>query len=158
VVGSGAGMSLQERCGHEFPLRVQARGAAYAKQRRVTLEALSPELVEARARGTEEYRLRLVVDRAVGLLVACSCPYAADRPCKHLWALLIELDRTRPGEYEASGRGPMLVGLAEGDWEDEPEEVAVVGDEDGRPEGWRERLRSIHHPRGCQPAGPADHQ
>ena len=115
---------------------------AYARQRRITIERVSPELVEAQARGTADYRLRLEVHRAEGIWVACSCPYAADRPCKHIWGLMVELDRTHPGVYETSGGGPIALWLADGEWEEAAEEVAV--DEEREEEGWRDRLRSIH--------------
>jgi superfamily II DNA or RNA helicase len=73
---------------------VRDRGYAYfAKSRVVITQARPGDLVIAKVRGTETYRVRLRL-RGSKLLASCTCPFFGPEgePCKHLWATILAAD------------------------------------------------------------------
>ena len=78
-----------------FPAEIQARGEGYVTSGAVQIVRAFEHRILAVARGTATYTVDLSA-RSGALLLACTCPYAADYGyCKHLWALLRVTDRDR---------------------------------------------------------------
>jgi superfamily II DNA or RNA helicase len=89
-----AEMSLASRLALFFEKRVQFKGIGIFQARRVQLGEHSSTHVEARVQGTDLYTVRLRFE-ASALSVSCTCPYFADHgECKHLWATILESDRS----------------------------------------------------------------
>jgi superfamily II DNA or RNA helicase len=97
-------MSLERRCQEAFSEGVQERGRRYAGQGKICIDSLSDFEVRAHAHGTEIYEMRLLVDHDEAEIgVECDCRYARMDFCKHLWGLLLVLDRELPGRFELAG-------------------------------------------------------
>jgi superfamily II DNA or RNA helicase len=96
-------MSLELRCEEAFSEGVQERGRTYA-EKRICIDGLGDGEVRAHAHGTEIYKMRLLVEHdehEIG--VECDCPDTRRGFCKHLWGLLLVLDRDLPGRFELAG-------------------------------------------------------
>ncbi len=75
-----------------FPVDVRSRGDAYAARRRVRIVAADYRAIAAVVRGTSDYLVDVVASRGE-VVIACTCPYAADwGVCKHGWAVLRQTD------------------------------------------------------------------
>ncbi len=93
-------MSLTTPLTRAFRPAIRARGASYARGKRVMIETIEANRVRARVRGSgrSPYRVEIRVARkrsggGVSFELDCSCPYAeGGDPCKHLWATLCALD------------------------------------------------------------------
>ncbi|MCC6316731.1 MAG: DEAD/DEAH box helicase [Gemmatimonadaceae bacterium] len=104
-------MALPPDIVRQFPPQIRERGDRYFHAGRVTLTELLPDRIEARVRGTDDYRVRIRPTQAGGLAVDCSCLYGRDHGwCKHVWATLLEADAAgllpgaRHDDEEASAR------------------------------------------------------
>ena len=130
--------TLANRCRHAFDRRVIERGILYAGEGRIALEDGSSSMpfeVHARVTGSEwrPYRVSLRQGARPStneLRASCTCPYFDGGGfCKHLWALIVYLDRNRD-------TAPQLVGTraldvvsdleADDDFTDEEREDAVI--------------------------------
>jgi len=112
-----------------FAVPARVRGDRYF-ERRVVLGATAqpPSGVRADVMGSSLYEVSVHLDEAAGeLRVFCSCPVGAkyDDPCKHLWAVLREID-ARDLLPESRRVERLRVRLAR---------VGMAGDEDSN-EGW----------------------
>ena len=100
------------RLRHEFSPSDRERGERYWRERRVAIEVAGGEAVHAVVRGQGgRYRvsLRRVEDEAAEPFVegSCSCPrFEQTIACKHLWALLVELD-SNPRGFSIPGEEPL---------------------------------------------------
>lgn len=89
-----AGLRLSSELGGYFAPAVKERGEAYFGHGAVRIRSADAHRVDAAVSGELRYRTGIEFhDGFVGL--SCSCPFFTSRglPCKHLWALLLTLDR-----------------------------------------------------------------
>lgn len=93
-------MTFAEKFGSHFSETIQSRGRSYFKERRARIEKTGPDSVEASVFGSEEYEVSILFS-SEKVEMHCDCPYMDGflEPCKHLWAVLLELDCIgyRPG-------------------------------------------------------------
>ena len=78
--------------------RTRAKGANYFRSGSVIAIGGGEWSAHATVRGTRDYRIELRRESGTDRFTAsCECPYYADRGeiCKHIWAALLEADRTR---------------------------------------------------------------
>ena len=78
-----------------FTAVIQSRGADYFARGAVRLAESGPERVLAFVQGSRRYTVDLRFGGPTPEL-SCTCPYFMDReePCKHLWAVLLQLERS----------------------------------------------------------------
>jgi len=91
-------MALVDRCRREFDAGDRSRGEAYFLDEMVHLRKAQANRITAEVEGSYDY-YQVEIDWSqvpAGLLkVSCACPRFADGYlCKHLWATLLEMDRT----------------------------------------------------------------
>jgi superfamily II DNA or RNA helicase len=87
-------MGIAHKVAREFADGVRSRGQSYfAKGRVVITSAKTGEMVVAKVRGTESYKVKLRL-RGNRLSASCTCPYFGPEgePCKHLWATILASD------------------------------------------------------------------
>ena len=87
-------MGIAQKIAREFADGVRARGQSYfAKGRVAVTSAKAGEIVVARVRGTETYKVKLRL-RGGRLNASCTCLYFGPEgePCKHLWATILAAD------------------------------------------------------------------
>src|SRR6478752_10770649 len=87
-------MGIAQKIAREFADGVRARGQSYFAKGRVQIaSAKAGEVVVARVRGTETYKVKLRV-RGGRLHASCTCLYFGPEgdPCKHLWATILAAD------------------------------------------------------------------
>ena len=87
-------MGIAQKVSRQFTEGVRARGQLYFSKGKVTITSAKPgEVVVAKVRGTETYRVRLRV-RAGRLYSSCTCLYfgPSGEPCKHIWATILAAD------------------------------------------------------------------
>lgn len=91
---------LTERLGNNFSDTIQNRGRAYFMEGSVSIDSMDPDNVEASVFGSDEYAVSILFSLK-RIDMYCDCPYMDEYrdACKHLWALLLELDRVgyQPG-------------------------------------------------------------
>ena len=110
----------------EFPFRTRAKGEAYFKEGRVTLERVGDEYIEAAVRGTEIYEVRLIRDLEDLVDYRCTCPcYARDYECKHIWATIVAVRSAEEEETRARAEARAKRGIAGA--------APLAGREPGRP-------------------------
>jgi hypothetical protein len=85
-------LSLAERTSASFLGTIRERGMVYLAERRVRIVQSSPAEVRAEVEGTETYEVTLAI-RGSRLATLCSCPYAQNDFCKHMWAVICACDR-----------------------------------------------------------------
>jgi len=85
-------MSILERNNALFSKVIRERGARYYQEGRVDILHADDVTVMAEVRGTEIYE---VVADLIGnaLCLSCTCPYAEQDFCKHIYALMLKIDR-----------------------------------------------------------------
>ena len=95
-------MSFANRCSSDFPSQIRSRGEQYFRERRVQLDEIHDDRVEASVSGDSgQYDVTLDWSCAgEGFVDAtCTCPYYRDSGlCKHIWATILTA--------EAEGAGP----------------------------------------------------
>ena len=87
-------MGIAQKVSREFADAVRARGQSYFAKGRVAItQAKAGEVVAARVRGTETYKVKLRL-RNNRLYASCTCLYFGPEgePCKHLWATILAAD------------------------------------------------------------------
>ena len=78
-----------------FPPDVRARGNVYHARGRVVISSIVDDVALGVVTGSETYELRVERVEGGNTILKCSCRYFTDRgPCKHLWAMLLELERS----------------------------------------------------------------
>ncbi|MBX6312852.1 MAG: SWIM zinc finger family protein, partial [Isosphaeraceae bacterium] len=87
-------MGIAQKVSRHFAEGVRARGQSYFAKGRVAItSAKAGEIVAAKVRGSETYRVKLRI-RGGRLHASCTCPYFGPEgePCKHLWATILAAD------------------------------------------------------------------
>jgi SNF2-related domain/Helicase conserved C-terminal domain/SWIM zinc finger len=85
-------MSFKAKFSGQFKPKIRDRGHAYFRSHAVEILDHSESHVEALVQGTDDYRVRLSLNRS-SLRVACTCPYfEGGENCKHLWATMLAAD------------------------------------------------------------------
>lgn len=134
-------MGFASRCIRQFSAQVRSRGVPYFSQGLVKIQELTERGCTATVRGESVYTLHLNwshIDDGE-LIASCSCPYFEDTDnCKHLYALLFQLDLQGAGEKYAKGRGDLeIVNEQDGDdldsYDDEPYDGFYDDDDDESP-------------------------
>ncbi len=90
---------------HLFQCCMLERGLDYYLDDRVSDLHISDKKIEAVVEGSEDYRVKILIDDDEITDMSCSCPYASDgAPCKHMAAVLYEyLEKyTKESEQSAS--------------------------------------------------------
>jgi superfamily II DNA or RNA helicase len=85
---------IAQKVSRDFADGVRARGQSYFAKGRVTVtSAKAGQIVVAKVRGTESYKVRLRV-RGSKLHASCTCLYFGPEgePCKHIWATILAAD------------------------------------------------------------------
>lgn len=85
-------MSILERNRDLFSILIRERGTQYHEKNRVEIDYEDETSVMAEVQGSEMYDVDVEVKEDV-LCVACSCPYARKDFCKHIYAVLLKIDR-----------------------------------------------------------------
>ncbi len=79
------------------------RGRTYFRQGRVSLEKVEPAEIVASVRGTRVYTVELRADSQGGS-AWCDCPYFTENDeCKHIWALLLTLEKMGMAQSQDGG-------------------------------------------------------
>jgi superfamily II DNA or RNA helicase len=88
-------MPLSRALTRQVPMAVRARGDAYFNDGAVVHAEADATRVEAIVRGTRPYRVWLARSGR-DLTASCECQYFVDREdvCKHIWAVLLEAERS----------------------------------------------------------------
>ena len=87
-------MGIAQKVSRQFTEGVRARGQLYFSKGKVSITSAKPgEVVVAKVRGTETYKVRLRV-RNGRLYSSCTCLYfgPSGEPCKHIWATILAAD------------------------------------------------------------------
>ena len=87
-------MGIAQKVSRDFAEGVKSRGQSYFDKGRVAItSAKAGEIVVAKVRGTEPYRVKLRV-RGGRLHASCTCLYFGPEgeACKHLWATILAAD------------------------------------------------------------------
>ena len=88
-----------------FEPHILERGWRYARSGAVQHIIRKKDVIEAVVEGSEYYKVRMHYDGLYVLDAYCSCPYAADgNYCKHMAAVLYEIDDDGKDDYEFSER------------------------------------------------------
>ena len=86
-------MALASKLAFYFEKRVQLKGIALFRRRRVDVVHQSPARFEAVVHGAMDYQV-VLEHHEHELDVSCTCPYFQDMgECKHLWAAVLQADR-----------------------------------------------------------------
>ena len=84
-----------------FEPHILERGWRYAKSGAVQHITRKKDVIEAVVEGSEYYKVKINYDGHYVLNAYCSCPYAADgNYCKHMAAVLYEIDNDGKDDYE----------------------------------------------------------
>ena len=84
-------MSILDENGNLFSLLIRERGMQYYKKKKVIIYYENETFVMAEVQGSETYCVDIELKDAV-LGAACTCPYAKDALCKHIYAVLLTID------------------------------------------------------------------
>ncbi len=86
-------MSLADKIKHQFDDGVKARGLSYFQDKNVAALKGGAHSAFAIVLGSTEYEVSLCLQERV-LEASCSCPFihSFDKPCKHLWAVVLACD------------------------------------------------------------------
>jgi superfamily II DNA or RNA helicase len=89
-------MALASKLAFYFEKRVQFKGIGLFQGRHVDIAGHSPVFFEGIVHGGSDYDVALRYrERDHLLVISCTCPYFQDMgECKHLWAAVLEADRT----------------------------------------------------------------
>jgi hypothetical protein len=125
-----AHVSIAERAGGAFPSHTTIRGFLHYDKGQVDLTDVAERGATARVRGkrTEDVELRIEKGR---LLIACTCPARSLglTGCKHVWAVLLEVDRRGAWTALRTTRKPLVVAHLDAP---RPEAAAPATKEDAR--------------------------
>ncbi|MDP2854079.1 MAG: SWIM zinc finger family protein [Smithellaceae bacterium] len=85
-------MSILDHNRQLFPIIIRERGSQYCERGRVDIDYADDTSVMAEVQGSEIYDVE--VEWKDGFLcVACTCPYAEKDYCKHIYAVLLNIER-----------------------------------------------------------------
>ena len=84
-------MSVLERNKSLFPLQIRERGRQYYQRGRVTIEFEDDSCVISCVEGSRQYEVEAQLN-GNALHVSCSCPYAENDFCKHIYAALLKVE------------------------------------------------------------------
>ena len=85
----------------DFEPHILERGWQYARSGAVQYITRKKDVIEAVVEGSEYYKVKINYDGHYVLNAYCSCPYAADgNYCKHMAAVLYEIDNDGKDDYE----------------------------------------------------------
>ncbi|HEU5118810.1 MAG TPA: SWIM zinc finger family protein, partial [Isosphaeraceae bacterium] len=87
-------MGIAQKVSRDFADGVRARGQSYFAKGKVAITSARPgEIVVAKVRGTEPYKVKLRM-RNGRLHASCTCPFFGPQgePCKHIWATILAAD------------------------------------------------------------------
>jgi superfamily II DNA or RNA helicase len=105
-------MSVLEDLKVDFEFAIRSRGKEYYLDDAVQIQNSEPGMIKAIVTGGSKYRAELRWE-PMGVAYSCTCPHFQDhdKPCKHLWATLLEADHqgileTAARRIEPNGRGP----------------------------------------------------
>ena len=91
---------------HLFQRRMLERGLDYYLDDRVSDLHISDKKIEAVVEGSEDYRVKILIDDDDITDMSCSCPYASDgAPCKHMAAVLYEYEDEVDEQSSADSSG-----------------------------------------------------
>ncbi len=134
-------MSFAERSQHAFSPRIIERGEAYFLDRKIYISQLDGDQITAHVQGSSIYDVAAFIDqKRRRLVLSCSCPFASRSFCKHLWALIREIDRVA-AHLEPSDRGLLVVSMGEPSLE-----VRWRDRRQANPVGWRSLVASSEAP------------
>ena len=86
---------------NDFEPHILERGWRYARSGAVQYITRKKDVIEAVVEGSEYYKVQINYDGHYVLNAYCSCPYAADgNYCKHMAAVLYEIDNDGKDDYE----------------------------------------------------------
>ncbi|MEO1083044.1 MAG: SWIM zinc finger family protein, partial [Acidobacteriota bacterium] len=144
--------TLASRCRHAFTIAVQTRGERYANRGHVRLIDEGTEHRTALVDGSSEapYSVSIAWPDAEeeGILDAfCSCPYAANHPCKHMWATVVHIDDLGHGD-QIPGSDLLKLELHVDPWSEE-----FAGRAPATP--WRTHLAQVENAIEARRATPA---
>jgi superfamily II DNA or RNA helicase len=108
----------------EFDGAVQRRGAEYFRSGRVHIDAASESSVTATVRGSTRYQVEL---QGAGrkLHASCTCPFFDVDFCKHIWAVILTVEKQQllEGDY----RSLVPLDVADVDFEEDSEYERSAG-------------------------------
>jgi superfamily II DNA or RNA helicase len=85
-------MSLASEFSSDFPGIIRSRGADYFREKKVKIDHGCNWDVKATVRGEQRYDV-ILMRKESSVYISCTCPYFdSDGPCKHLWAVILEID------------------------------------------------------------------
>ncbi len=116
-------MKLVESFKTQVDADIRRRGLAYYNGGRVSKTRKTDTEFTAWVRGTNLYRVSLVIDDG-GVGAVCTCPYfSGGDSCKHIWATILAADAV------GFGRGLELTAVDEDetDWEEDDAPASAVG-------------------------------
>jgi len=81
---------------------IRRRGEQYFRNDNVYIEYIDEVEALATVEGTSLYDVEIRIDQVTGVPeMNCTCPYfETGEPCKHLWAMILELDKYAAADYE----------------------------------------------------------
>ena len=143
-------MSLAAKLSREFTAKIRKRGLWYFQSRKVKILNSSPTQVDAVVRGTRNYLVQLKLGW-VSLDVACTCPYfEGGEECKHLWATILEADRSSllPEAHNRAALDLVFDFSALEELEDSPSSPTTTTKAHAHPKklpqpAWKEELSSL---------------
>jgi superfamily II DNA or RNA helicase len=123
-------MSQIETLGRFVNQKIRMRGREYFQRRAVRILFADPEFVSARVSGSQDYDVDLEREKD-GLVFSCDCPYFDSNfaVCKHVWATLLELEKSGHLQKWPSGFPAKLV-PADSDPDEEDEDFEDLDFED----------------------------
>ena len=125
-------MSQIDSIGRHVSQKIKTRGRDYFARKAVRILFADPDFVSAKVTGSQIYEVDLERD-AADLIYSCDCPYFEDRQevCKHVWATILELERS--GHFKKWGSDfpvNLIPTDSDGDLDEEYDEDFLFEDED----------------------------
>ncbi len=86
-------MPVLEDLKRDFQFEIRTRGKQYYLDDAVHINNTEPGAIKAQVTGGDKYRVEIRWE-PMGVAYACTCPFFQDndKPCKHIWATLLEAD------------------------------------------------------------------
>jgi superfamily II DNA or RNA helicase len=128
-------MSNLDKLGRRVQQRIKIRGRDYFVRKAVRILFADPDFVSAKVTGSQIYEVDLERDGRL-LIFSCDCPYFDDHQevCKHVWATLLELERSGHfAKWESNFPIELLPTDSDGDLDDEYIDDLDFEDEDEFP-------------------------
>ena len=147
-------MSNLDKLGRRVQQRIKIRGRDYFARNAVRILFADPDFVSAKVTGSQIYEVDLERDGRL-LIFSCDCPYFDDHQevCKHVWATLLELEKS--GHFAKWGSTfpvELVPTDSDGDLDDEYIDDLDLEEEDELfidPESWKPTQQEENH-RECR--------